>query len=144
VLLCVSIERERERERERMLGKGDSEADDEDDWLSDRVLRKRRYEEEKSNEEVVVYDFESDSFAPTDISKEEMNFCETCLYEPTTMCQTGRWGALVAAIIMDLVAGTPLSLSLISRANPHTSRNDDTRRYRICNLSVHRSFQGSS
>ena len=113
-----------------MIGKGGSEMDEED-WLSDRHLKRNfsspsRKEEEK-NDDVVVFDFEKDSFDPLGSNEEEeMTCCETCLYEPAKMCTSGKWGSLVAAIFMDLVAVRSL-LSKKTHTCTHTHTHSNNR-----------------
>ena len=63
-----------------MIVEGDSEGD-EDDWLSDRRLResrKREVKEEKSNDDVVVYDFEKESYPGNMNAEENEMTCGTC------------------------------------------------------------------
>ena len=115
-----------------MIGKGASSEMDEEDWLSDRRL-KRDFEsssrkEEEKNDDVVVFDFEKDSFDPLGSNEEEeMTCCETCLYEPAKMCTSGKWGSLVAAIFMDLVAVRSLLLKTHTHTHAHTHSNNRER-----------------
>ena len=121
-----------------MIGKGGSEMDEED-WLSDRHLKRNfssadsRKEEEK-NDDVVVFDFEKDSYPSDD--EEEMTCGETCLYEPTNLCTSGKWGSLVAAIFMDLVAvrGRNVQSRLLSlETHTHTQTTGNG----LCSFSVY-------
>ena len=123
-----------------MIGKGGSEMDEED-WLSDRHLKRNfssadsRKEEEK-NDDVVVFDFEKDSFDPLGSNEEEeMTCCETCLYEPAKMCTSGKWGSLVAAIFMDLVAVRSLLSKTHTHAHTHSNNRERVMQFlclRIC------------
>ena len=123
-----------------MIGKGASSEMDEEDWLSDRRLKRdiessslSRKEEEK-NDDVVVFDFEKDSFDPLGSNEEEeMTCCETCLYEPTKMCTSGKWGSLVAAIFMDLVAVR----NLLSKTHSHIHTHTRTTGNGLCSFSVY-------